>query len=134
MHTGKHKDIARVLQIALPKNLNPYFSLQKLNLENSPGKPKLQSHSPYHGLKQVRNWWRRCQSSLQCNSSDEAGNWDSECLSTALIRSHNHILTPKWEIYWLWLAISKIAPLCSLIIYCLHMKFHSEYFSMEKGA
>lgn len=45
--------------------------------------------------------------------SDEAGNWDSECLSTALIRSHYHILTPKWEIYWLWLAFSKIGPLCS---------------------
>lgn len=45
--------------------------------------------------------------------SDEARNWDSECLSTALIRSHHHKLTPKWEIYRLWLAISKIGPLCS---------------------
>lgn len=45
--------------------------------------------------------------------SDEAGNWDSEYLSTALIRSHHHILTPKWEIHWLWLAIYKIGPLCS---------------------
>lgn len=45
--------------------------------------------------------------------SDEAGNWDSEYPSIVLIRSHHHILTPKWEIYWLWLAISKIGPLCS---------------------
>lgn len=30
--------------------------------------------------------------------SDEAENWDSECLSTALIRSHCYTLTPKWEI------------------------------------
>lgn len=45
--------------------------------------------------------------------SGEAGNWDSDCLSTALTRSHRHTLTPKWGIYWLWLAISKIGPLCS---------------------
>ena len=45
--------------------------------------------------------------------SGEAGNWDSDCLSTALTRSHRHTLTPKWGIYWLRLAISKIGPLCS---------------------
>ena len=45
--------------------------------------------------------------------SDEAGNWASEYLSTDALRAHYHKLTPKWEIYWLGLAISEIGLLCS---------------------
>lgn len=112
LSTQWHKDIAKLFQV-VPKYLTSIFFSPKFSFENLSRKLKDSVPLTISWSETGPKLVTKMSVFTSVTRSGGAGNEASECLSTVLIRYHHHILTPKWETYWLWLAVSKIGPQCS---------------------